>query len=107
MITCTTMVLLILVETTRPILVLRLPVFCSVVSAIYFFLALAVALFFFAGFAALPLAAVFFELLAAAFFGAAAEAASEAEASAPGRLWLGATMPSCFSRTTVCMRATS
>src|ERR1700743_3039350 len=62
MITCTTIVLLILVEVTRPILVLRLPGFFSVVSAIYFFLFLAVAVvFFLAGFAAaLVLVAVFF-----------------------------------------------
>src|SRR6478735_30091 len=106
MMTCTTMVLLILVEVTRPILVLRLPGFFSVVSAIYFFLALA-AVFFLAGLAVLPLAAalVFFLALlpAAAFFGFAS---APPEASA---LWplLGAAMPSSFSRITVCTRATS
>src|SRR6476646_2536963 len=111
MITCTTMVLLILVEVTRPILVLRLPCFFSVVvSAIYFFLDLA-AVFFLAGLAVLPLAAalVFFFLAllpAAAFFELGFGSASPAAASV---LWplLGAAMPSSFSRITVCTRATS
>src|SRR6476469_1170401 len=104
MITCTTMVLLILVEVTRPILVLRLPCFFSVVSAIYFFLALA-AVFFFAGLAVLTLAAalVFFFLAllpAAAVFAFGFGSASPAAASV---LWPlpGAAMPSSFSRITV------
>src|SRR5689334_4145282 len=113
MITCTTMVLLILVEVTRPILVLRLPAFFAVaVSAIYFFLFLAVAaVFFFAGLAVLLLVAVFalaFFLLAllpaAAFF--AFEAVSPA-ASAAGWPLLATTIPSSFSRITVWTRATS
>src|ERR1041385_1559642 len=109
MMTCTTMVLLILVEVTRPILVLRLPCFFSVVvSAIYFFLDLA-AVFFLADLVVLPLAAalVFFFLAlfpAAAFFVAGFDSASPASI-----LWplLGAAMPSSFSRTTVRIRATS
>src|SRR6478672_10786225 len=113
MITCTTMVLLILVETTLPILVLRVPCFFSVVvSAIYFFLALAVAVFFFADLAVLPFAAGFdlaldfFPVLlpAAAFFGLAP--ASPA-ASAAGWPLPATTIPSSFSRITVCTRATS
>src|SRR3954447_15495536 len=52
MIVCTTMVLFILVETTSPIFVLRLPVFFAVaLSAIYFFLFAALAVFFLAVFA--------------------------------------------------------
>src|SRR5712671_4655879 len=102
--TCTTMVLLILVDVTRPILVLRLPVFFAiVVSAIYFFLFLAAAVaFFFAGLAVLPLAAalVFFLALlpATAFFGLAS-----ASPVAASDLWplLGAARPSSFSRITV------
>src|ERR1051326_527668 len=109
MIPCTTMVLLILVEVTRPILVLRLPCFFSaVVSAIYFFLALAV--FFLAGLAVLPFAAalVFFFLAllpATAFFACGFGSASPAASA----LWplLGAAMPSSFSRITVWTRATS
>src|SRR5438270_9266128 len=103
MITCTTMVLLILVEVTRPILVLRLVCFFSVVSAIYFFLVLA-AVFFLAGLAVLPFAAalVFFLALlpAAAAFGFGVDSAPPAAASV---LWplLGAAMPSSFSRITV------
>src|SRR5690349_21861242 len=106
MITCTTMVLLILVETTLPILVLRVPCFFSVaVSAIYFFLALA-AVFFLAGFAVLPFAAgfdfafVFFPALlpAAAFAGLASALPA---ASAAGWPLACATMPNSFSRITV------
>src|SRR5438270_13281354 len=106
MMTCTTMVLLILVEVTRPILVLRVRVFFSVaVSAIYFFLALA-AVFFFADFAVLPFAAgfdfalVFFPALlpAGAFFAVASEAPA---ASAAGWPFEWATIPSSFSRITV------
>src|SRR6202000_359327 len=110
MITCTTIVLLILVEVTRPILVLRLPGFFSVVSAIYFFLFLAVAVvFFLAGFAAaLVLVAVFFlALLPAAFFLAGFALAADPSPAPAAAGWLSTTMPSCFSRTTVWMRATS
>src|SRR5215831_7210146 len=98
MITCTTMVLLILVEVTRPILVLRLPCFFSVVvSAIYFFLDLA-AVFFLAGLAVLPFVAalVFFFLAllpaAAAFFGLA----SASPAASVLRPLLGTAIPSSF-----------
>src|SRR5579859_7735937 len=104
MITCTTMVLLILVETTLPIFVLRVPCFFSVaVCAIYFFLALA-AVFFFAVLAALPFAtdfdfAFFLALLpTAAFVGVAAASPADSAAGWP----LGcATMPNSFSRITV------
>src|SRR3954447_17646681 len=106
--TCTTMVLLILVEVTRPILVLRLVCFFSVVSAIYFFLALA-AIFFLAGLAVLPFAAVlvfFLALLpaAAVFAFGIGSASPAAPVLCP---LLGAAMPSSFSRITVCTRATS
>src|SRR5580765_6521764 len=94
------MVLLILVEVTRPILVLRLPAFFAVAVS-----------FFFAGLAVLLLVAVFafaFFFLAllpaAAFFafGAASPAASAAGWPLPAT-----TIPSSFSRITVCTRATS
>src|SRR5215472_9891801 len=95
MITSTTMVLLILVDTTWPIFVLRRPA-CGLfsVSAIYFFLALdlvlVLVLAFLAG--AAPLA------LTAALATAAGSAASTAGVAAAWALW---TMPSCFSRLTV------
>src|ERR1044071_5595911 len=106
MITCTTMVLLILVEITLPILVLRVPCFFSVaVSAIYFFLALA-AVFFLAVLVALPFAAdfdfafVFFLALlpVGVFVGVAA--ASPPASAAGWPLGCG-TMPNSFSRITV------
>src|ERR1700760_818269 len=105
MITCTTIVLLILVEVTRPILVLRLPAFFSVVSAIYFFPFLAVAVFFLAGLAAalplLLLAVFFLALLPAAFFLAGFAFVADFSPASAAAGWLSTTMPSCFSRTTV------
>src|SRR5438270_7299890 len=102
MIVCTTIVLFILVETTWPILVLRLLVFCAcVVSAIYFFLFLAVAAVFF--FAVLPLAVLPLALLpeAACFFGPGALSAATASAPACALAASGAAMPRSFSRITV------
>src|SRR5882724_10912934 len=107
MMTWTTMVLLILVETTLPILVLRwLICFAVAVSAIYFFLVLAVAVLVFLPFTAWP--ALAFALLAATgFFRAAAGFAAAflgAAAGAPasdGWPLLGPAMPNCFSRITV------
>src|SRR5215467_3274663 len=96
-ITSTTMVLLILVEVTWPILVLRRLACVGVVSAIYFFLALA------AGFLPLALAA---GLAAAAFFGSAATGSAGA-ASAAAAAWAGRAMFNCFSRMMVWIRATS
>src|SRR5450432_202008 len=110
MLTSTTMVLAILVETTSPILVARRP--CGllvVVSAIYFFLAFALALLVFlaAGLAFLAVLAAGF--LAAAFFLAGFALvvfAAEADASAAtGLAWLS--RPSSFSRWMVLIRATS
>src|SRR6476620_7783524 len=109
MLTCTTMVLAILVETTSPILVARRPCVCVllVVSAIYFFLAFALALLVFlaaglAVFAAgFPAAAVFF-LAGLALVAAAVD--NEASA-ATGLAWLS--RPSSFSRWIVLIRATS
>src|SRR5215510_6099118 len=98
MIVSTTMVLLILVEVTWPILVLR-RLACGVlvvVSAIYFFLALP------AGLAFLDLVAA---LALAVFFGAAS--AAGAAVSAGAAACAGCTMFSCFSRMMVWIRATS
>src|SRR5579859_1827280 len=102
MIVCTTIVLFILVETTWPILVLRVPWFAVVVSAIYFFLFLALAAVFF--FAVLPFTVLPLAVLPAdaCFFGCAGAAGSAA--AAPSALALGASgaaMPSSFSRITV------
>src|SRR5215467_2276041 len=107
MIVCTTMVLFILVETTCPILVLRVPVRCAlVVSAIYFFLFFALAIVLFA---VLPLPALFLAVLPAAeCFVAVAGAAASALAPLPAAVLAasGAAIPSSFSRITVWMRAT-
>src|SRR6516225_737964 len=97
MMTSTTMVLLILVDVTWPILVLRRLCFV-VVSAIYFFLAL-FAVFLAAGLA-LAARPVFAATAAAA--GSAASDVSTGAAAPWGRA-----IPSCFSRITVWMRATS
>src|SRR5262245_11450303 len=97
MIVSTTMVLLILVEVTWPILVLRrLACGVFVVSAIYFFLVLP------AGLAFLAFAA---GLAFAAFFGATS--VSDADASAGAASCVGCTIFSCFSRMMVWIRATS
>src|SRR5215831_1830234 len=97
--TSTTMVLLILVDVTWPILVLRRLCFV-VVSAIYFFLAL-LAVFFAAGLA-LALRLVFVATATAPGSAAAASDFSTGAAAPWGRA-----MPNCFSRITVWMRATS
>src|SRR5215510_10724752 len=97
MIVCTTMVLFIFVDTTWPILVLRLLCGCAlVVCAIYFFLFLALAAFL----AVLPLAFFLALLPARACFFAAAGAAFSAPAGS-ALAANGAAIPSSFSRITV------
>src|SRR5882724_2259891 len=101
MMTCTTIVLLILVDVTRPILVLRLPVFFAiVVSAIYFFLFLAAAVAFF--FAVLAFTAGFAFFFFLALLPAAADLGLASASPAASALWplLGASIPSSFSRIT-------
>src|ERR1051326_5230522 len=101
MIVCTTIVLFILVETTWPIFVLRVLWFALVVSAIYFFLFLALAAVFFLAvfpFVALPFAPLPAD---ACFFGAAGAAVASAASDCGLLLASGAAIPSSFSRITV------
>src|SRR5262249_19899444 len=95
MMTSTTMVLLILVETTWPILVARRLCFV-VVSAIYFFLVWLADVFFLALAAGFPFPARLFLVSPAGSATAAAVSGISAFASA----WAALTMPSFFSRIT-------